>query len=354
MTNGTQSVPAAWHPDPSGRNQYRYWDGVRWTDWIANDGVQASDPLIQPVGPSVAVEKVAAHEPVQRQNASEPQRGTRSGYLLLGADGYPSTEVAGEFARMDSIHKAIGRKPKRDEEIERTDLIAALVPEPTNPHDKNAVMVQINGQHVGYLEKEVAARYVSVISDVWDSGHVAVTGARIWASARESWDSSRKLKYVARVSIALNEPHLVVPMNEPPTGAYSILPWGPALQLTGEEQHQDVLSEYITDVGDGIALGTLAVIEGGTVRAPKVLIEIRLDGERVGQLTPASSQHFLPTVRHLESQGLQAAAWIRVKGSVIAAQATIQAAKAHELPADWFAEPRTVLVLKPRTGPAIT
>ncbi len=145
MTNGTQSVPAAWHTDPSGRNQYRYWDGVIWTDWIANDGVQGNDPLIQPLVPSTAVGKAAVEEPVEREKTMEPQRRTRSGYLLLGGDGYPNTEVAGEFARMASIHKAIGRKPRRDEEIERMDLIAALVPEPTNPHDKNAVMVQING-----------------------------------------------------------------------------------------------------------------------------------------------------------------------------------------------------------------
>ncbi|WP_312180835.1 HIRAN domain-containing protein [Arthrobacter sp.] len=351
MTTASPPVPAAWHPDPSGRNQYRYWDGVTWTDWIANDGVQGTDPLLPPAAPAAAQRRSTATEPLTSKKEPEREKATRNGYLLLGADGYPNTEVAGEFARMDAIHKAIGRKPKKDEEIERSDLIAALVPEPTNPHDKNAVMVQINDQHVGYLEKEVAAVYVSAIRDVWDSGHVAATGARIWASARESWDSSRKLKYVARVSIALNEPHLVLPMNEPPAGAYSILPWGSALQVTGEEQHQDVLADFTTNVGDGIALGTLAVIEGGTARAPKTLIEIRLDGERVGQLTPASSQHFVPTVRHLESQGQDAAAWIRVKGSAIAAQATVQAAKAHELPTDWFAEPNTIPALRRSTRP---
>lgn len=354
MTNVSPSVPAAWHPDPSGRNQYRYWDGASWTDWVANDGVQATDSLSPTVAPAVAQAGSRGAETRRTNEEPEREKATRNGYLLLGADGYPNTEVAGEFARTDSIHKAIGRKPKKDEEIERNDLIAALVPEPTNPHDKNAVMVQINGQHVGYLEKEVAVLYVSAIRDVWNSGHVAATGARIWASARESWDSSRKLKYVARVSIALNEPHLVLPMNEPPAGSYSILPWGPALQVTGEEQHQDVLSDFITGIGDGIALGTLAVIDGGTARAPKTLIEIRLDGERVGQLTPASSQHFVPTVRHLESQGQAVAAWIRVKGSAIAAQATIQAAKAHELPADWFAEPNTIPVLSRSTRPAGT
>lgn len=251
---------------------------------------------------------------------------------------------------MDSIHKAIGGKPKKDEEIERSELIAALVPEPTNSYDANAVMVQINGQHVGYLEKEVAARYISVVQDVWNAGLVAATGARIWAAARESWDSPRKVKYVARVSVALSEPHLLLPVNEPPEGDYSILPWGPALQVTGEEQHQDVLSGYVTDNGDGIALGTLAMIEGGSARAPRTLIEIRLDGERIGQLSPASSQHFIPAVRHLESQGQEAAVWVRVKGSAIAAQATVQATKSHELPADWFEEPSTVPRLHEKRG----
>lgn len=304
MSNVSPPVPAAWHVDPSERNQFRYWDGARWTDWVANDGVRGMDPLTPPAASAAEVQEATSAEPREKQKTPHQEKVTRSGYLLLGADGYPNTEVAGEFARMDNIHKAIGRKPKRDEEIERTELIAALVPEPTNAHDKNAVMVQINGQHVGYLEKEVAAVYVAAIRDVWDSGHVAATGARIWASARDSWDSSRKVKYVARVSIALNEPHLVLPMNEPPATAYSVLPWGAALQVTGEEHHQDVLSDFTNAVGDGIALGTLEVIEGGTVRAPKTLIEIRLDGERVGQLTPASSQHFVPTVRHLDSQGL--------------------------------------------------
>jgi hypothetical protein len=37
------SPPAAWHPDPTGRHQHRYWDGTRWTDWVADGGVTARD-----------------------------------------------------------------------------------------------------------------------------------------------------------------------------------------------------------------------------------------------------------------------------------------------------------------------
>jgi uncharacterized protein YxjI len=40
------SVPPAWHPDPSGRHQLRYWDGVTWTDHVSTNGVAAMDPLV--------------------------------------------------------------------------------------------------------------------------------------------------------------------------------------------------------------------------------------------------------------------------------------------------------------------
>lgn len=35
----------AWLPDPTGRHQYRWWDGERWTHHGADDGVATSDPV---------------------------------------------------------------------------------------------------------------------------------------------------------------------------------------------------------------------------------------------------------------------------------------------------------------------
>ncbi|MCY4435533.1 MAG: RDD family protein [bacterium] len=35
----------AWQPDPTGRHQYRWWDGERWTHHVADDGVATSDPV---------------------------------------------------------------------------------------------------------------------------------------------------------------------------------------------------------------------------------------------------------------------------------------------------------------------
>jgi Protein of unknown function (DUF2510) len=39
------SPAAAWHPDPTGRPQLRYWDGQTWTANVSNGGVTATDPL---------------------------------------------------------------------------------------------------------------------------------------------------------------------------------------------------------------------------------------------------------------------------------------------------------------------
>lgn len=40
------AAPAgAWHPDPRGRHEFRYWDGSAWTDQVSDEGVVASDPV---------------------------------------------------------------------------------------------------------------------------------------------------------------------------------------------------------------------------------------------------------------------------------------------------------------------
>jgi hypothetical protein len=41
----TSTTPPGWQPDPTGRNQYRYWDGNAWSAHVSNAGVQATDPV---------------------------------------------------------------------------------------------------------------------------------------------------------------------------------------------------------------------------------------------------------------------------------------------------------------------
>ncbi|HEX6568222.1 MAG TPA: DUF2510 domain-containing protein [Acidimicrobiales bacterium] len=42
---------AGWNPDPTGRHEYRYWDGSRWTDDVSDNGVTAVDPVAGGTGP---------------------------------------------------------------------------------------------------------------------------------------------------------------------------------------------------------------------------------------------------------------------------------------------------------------
>ncbi|WEG10393.1 hypothetical protein PU630_07550 [Microbacterium horticulturae] len=298
-----------------------------------------------PPQPVVAAppQPVVATPSVPPATAPTPKRDAKPAlkpYRLLGGK-YPSTEVEGEFARTDAIVKAVGRRPTRDEEIILEDVSAYLIPEPTNRYDANAVMVVLNNQHVGYLSRDDAAIYQPILTSIVDAGFAPEVKARIWIVAREQWEDRRKLKIHANVRVALDAPHLIVPLNEPPAAPHSILPAGRALQLTGEENHLDVLTDYVNHEGDGYALGTLTIAPAARAGA-KASVEASIDGHVIGKLTAASSEHFIPTIRHLAMQGMAAAAWLRVKGSQISVQVTVQAAKAHEIPETWFEAPQTI------------
>jgi len=44
-TDSSPTVPAGWKADPTGRHQFRYWDGSLWTENVADAGVQARDAV---------------------------------------------------------------------------------------------------------------------------------------------------------------------------------------------------------------------------------------------------------------------------------------------------------------------
>ena len=38
-------TPADWHTDPTGRHEFRYWNGSAWTDHVSDRGVATTDPI---------------------------------------------------------------------------------------------------------------------------------------------------------------------------------------------------------------------------------------------------------------------------------------------------------------------
>ena len=41
------TTPAGWYPDPAGRYELRYWDGTQWTEHVARQGQQFTDPPVR-------------------------------------------------------------------------------------------------------------------------------------------------------------------------------------------------------------------------------------------------------------------------------------------------------------------
>ena len=72
---------AAWHPDPTGRHELRYWDGSQWTEHVSDGGVVSSSPLQPPAEPQqeqqqaqyTQQEQPAQYEPVTQFGQGSPQ-----------------------------------------------------------------------------------------------------------------------------------------------------------------------------------------------------------------------------------------------------------------------------------------
>ena len=47
--------PPRWAADPTGRHQYRYWDGTDWTEQVSDNGAVSTDPPVADVPPVPAV-----------------------------------------------------------------------------------------------------------------------------------------------------------------------------------------------------------------------------------------------------------------------------------------------------------
>jgi hypothetical protein len=64
------NAPApGWNPDPTGRHEYRYWDGSIWTDDVSDSGVTSVDAIAGAEAGAPGAEPTAAFEPTQAYGA---------------------------------------------------------------------------------------------------------------------------------------------------------------------------------------------------------------------------------------------------------------------------------------------
>jgi hypothetical protein len=90
-------------------------------------------------------------------------------------DGQDDLEVVGELAYQAALWRLCSGAPG---DRVRHDIVAVLVPEPTNPYDANAIAVQIDGQLVGYLSRATAQEYLVGLKNLMSErgGYIALRG----------------------------------------------------------------------------------------------------------------------------------------------------------------------------------
>ncbi|WP_229830241.1 DUF4041 domain-containing protein [Actinoplanes ianthinogenes] len=253
---------------------------------------------------------------------------------LWGQRGWAGTEVVGESHYSAALRALFDAKlPPGGTELTVT---AQLMPEPLNKHDRNAVAVWIGSAQVGYLPRQSAAEYAPVLMGLVARGWTPQVSARVWGSR---WGSG---EFAGSVRLELAEPHLLVPVNRPPAQPHRLLPTGGAIQVTGEEHHLEVLASWLRPEGECWVHATLHELTEQLARSSRTVVEVRIDGARVGQLTPRMSGEVLAAVRHLDERGLVAAARAIVKGNRIKTEVVLYVARAHELPESWLVAPPAV------------
>lgn len=232
-------------------------------------------------------------------------------------------DVVGEFAYRENLKALIHELqiPANEE----TFFTAELVPEPDNPHSPGRVAISVrrNDKVIGYIPEGDAESYQQ-IRRVVASDLTPVCTTRIWYYEDYDGDNQYHLR------LCLRTPESLLPLNDPPYEEWALLPYGNVSQVTKESDHLDVLLDYVPPTGVGQLLVTLHLVTAG-VRTKYEAIEVRIDGERIGELTKQTSAKFASAVRYFDEQGVTTVALATIKGSSLAAEVTLHAAKSHEL-----------------------
>lgn len=249
-------------------------------------------------------------------------------------------QVAGCQHHKDAIAAVLGNEHRPDGA--EHDLTARLIPDPTNPHDRHAVAVHVRGRRIGYLPATEAGYYAPVLTDLTARGLLPQVRVRIWARTMSEWDDTIEGfaptgELYANATLALGPPHLIVPANLAPAGA-ELLPEGGAIQVSGVDQHVDVTAAYTHHHPQQWVHVSLHELLEHRPRSSRTIVEVRLDGSRVGQLTPKMSEELLPAIRHLHTAGLATAARALLHGNQAAAKLTLHTIRANALTNEWFSQ----------------
>lgn len=214
--------------------------------------------------------------PQARLSSREPAREALAYYLVSDS----MTAVVGESYYQAALRRAVGGKSSEN----GIPVQACLQRDPRNKYDKNAVRVSVDGETAGYVSRDLAPHLQPRLEAIESRGMVATCDARVLGGSR----SKPSYGIVLHCSTALNgfsndrPDHLVMLSGS----------WMTA--VTGEEHHQQVLEPYaLQGAGVSYVYATLGWCDVATGKYKGArAIEVRVDGQRVGQLTRAMTERY--------------------------------------------------------------
>lgn len=209
----------------------------------------------------------------------------------LRSDGW-LVDVVGESFYQDAIEEAGGGRSERGALIPL--VTAQLVLEPENPHDANAVRVEVGGQPCGHIPRTEAADYHAVIAGLNEIGRPA--SCRAWITG--GWDRGDGDLGSFGVRLDLHEDRGLAERG-------AILPFGDGrVTITGEEKAQDHLAALLQ--------GTDRVEVIAVLGAPAERVEVWVNAVCVGALTAKMSERYSPWIREVQEALLPSSCAARI------------------------------------------
>jgi hypothetical protein len=231
--------------------------------------------------------------------------------------------VVGESLHQSALRRAAGGRAAdvSDGHFENAiPVTACLVPEPGNPDDPNAVAVTVGGELVGYLPATAAKTWQPVLVRAWGVGRfVTCSGSVSGGGPQRSYG----------IFLTVCRPIEVEFVVEAPGGTWPVV-GSASVTVVGEEEHAGSLAGLRPHAG---VAATLHPVRSHS-EAGEPVLEVRIDGNRVGELTPAMSGRYSGLVARAESRGLALACRAHVGEDHRGRQVTLSLPTEEELVGD--------------------
>lgn len=247
--------------------------------------------------------------------------------------------VVGISHRPENLAAVVGQRRRlKSGETVSVNGLAQLVPAIHNPHDSNAVAVWMKGYHVGYLARKDAAKHIDGVVKLARRGEIMTLDARALAFQFHA-ESSLGGQLGGGVTIQLPSPDGYGPLNDYPSEPYILLPRGSTIKVTKTEEHLETLAKLVGDRGQCYVAATLRPIVHERARSTVDLIEVSVNGDKIGVLTPLQSKNLKPLVDHIVGLGAVPVAQARLKGNEVKVNANLYAQKAEDVDQKWLDSP---------------